>query len=436
MAFSTKSVTTGIRNLHSTYSSSCRCQPDNQKPSSTSRLHLQLPPSRTPSTPLQHHRLHLNHQKPTPPFSESTLPASPPHRPATRKPAASTSDILRLFHTLDLPFQPDLYVSLVKECTLQRDSTSALRLHGALKQLSHLPLLLLNRMLLMHVSCGHFRIARQLFDEMPPLDRHAISWAILLTAYSHNAQYDETILLFLQMLQDDDNHHRLLQFPRVAMVSVLKACMYTQNKGLGKQLHGLLLKFSPTVTDDLAASLADFNFDNGINHLQCDSKSIWASKIELNCKEGRFAEVIEDFTQMTSAGICCRDGVLCNVMRACGKMEDGGRSARQVHAFAIKLEGGLNGKVVVQCGLIKMYGGCGLVQDAEQVFETMVVDKKRCGDAHWNAVLMCYLQNGLYVEAFKLLYKMKAAAVEVTESLVNKVRIACGTGTTLANSFQ
>ncbi|CAN0880792.1 Pentatricopeptide repeat-containing protein At1g31790 [Linum grandiflorum] len=78
-----------------------------------------------------------------------------------------------------------------------------------------------------------------------------------------------------------------------------------------------------------------------------------------------------------------------------------------------------------------MYGGCGLVQDAERVFETTVVDKKRCDDANWNAMQMCYLSNGLYVEAFKLLYKMKAAAVEVTESLVNKVKIACGTGTTL-----
>ncbi|CAN0880790.1 Pentatricopeptide repeat-containing protein At1g31790 [Linum grandiflorum] len=177
-------------------SSSCRCQPNNQKPSSTSRLHLQLPPPRTPSTPLQQHQ-----QQHTPPYSESALPASPPHRPGTRKPAASTStsDILRLFHTLDLPLQPDLYVSLVKECTIQRNSASALRLHDALKQPSPLLVLLLNRLLLMHVSCGHFQIARQLFDEMPP--------------------------------DDDNHHHQLLQFPRVAMVYVLKACMYTENKG-------------------------------------------------------------------------------------------------------------------------------------------------------------------------------------------------------------
>ncbi|CAN0880293.1 Lysine-specific demethylase JMJ32, partial [Linum grandiflorum] len=85
-----------------------------------------------------------------------------------------------------------------------------------------------------------------------------------------------------------------------------------------------------------------------------DTQSIWASKIEMNYKEGGFAEVIEEFKRMGSAGICCTDGVLCTVLRACGKMEDGGRTARQVHAFAMKLQGGLNGKVVIQCGLIKM----------------------------------------------------------------------------------
>ncbi|CAN0881272.1 Pentatricopeptide repeat-containing protein At1g31790, partial [Linum grandiflorum] len=309
----------------------------------------------------------INSTTTTPPASkssseirtESTLPASPSHRPTTRKPATSTSDILRLFHTLDLPLQPDLYVSLVKECTIQRDSASALRLHTHFtnsRSPSAVPVLLLDCLLLIHVWCGHFQIARQLFDEMPPLDRHAISWAILVTAYSHDAQYDETIFLFLQMLQDDDNHHQLLQFPRVVMVSVLEACMYTENKGLGKQLHWLLLKFSPTFADDLGSSLA--NFDHGISHLppQCDTdtQSIWASKIEMNYKEGGFAEVIEEFKRMGSAGICCTDGVLCTVLRASRKMEDGGRTARQVHAFAMKLQGGLNGKVVIQCGLIKM----------------------------------------------------------------------------------
>ncbi|CAN0908119.1 Serine/threonine-protein kinase TOR [Linum grandiflorum] len=216
-----------------------------------------------------------------------------------------------MFHTLDLPLQPDLYVSLVKECTIQRDSASALRLHTHFtnsRSPSAVPVLLLDRLLLMHVSCGHFQIARQLFDEMPPLDRHAISWAILVTAYSHNAQYDETILFFLQMLRDDDNHHhQLLQFPRVAMVSVLKACMYTENKGLGKQLHGLLLKFSPTFADDLVPLWRILTMELVISH--------HSVILILHLGERRFMHCVESLR------------------------EDGGRTARQVHAFAMKLQG-------------------------------------------------------------------------------------------------
>ncbi|CAN0880503.1 Protein ACTIVITY OF BC1 COMPLEX KINASE 3, chloroplastic [Linum grandiflorum] len=193
------------------------CQPTNQKAETIihlqTSLHLQLPPPRTPSTPPAS-------KSSSEIRTESTLPASPSH------PAASTSDILCLFHTLDLPLQPDLYVALVKECTIQRDSASALRLHTHFtnsRSPSAVPVLLLDRLLLIPFGV------------------------------------------------DDANHHQLLQFPRVAMVSVLEACIYTKNKGLGKQLHGLLLKFSPTFADDLGSSLAIF--DNGISHLppQCDT---------------------------------------------------------------------------------------------------------------------------------------------------------------------
>ncbi|CAN0880287.1 Protein DMR6-LIKE OXYGENASE 2 [Linum grandiflorum] len=58
---------------------------------------------------------------------------------------------------------------------------------------------------------------------------------------------------------------------------------------------------------------------------------------------------------MGSAGICCTDGVLCTVLRACGKMEDGGRTARQVHAFAIEITGRDKQKMVVTLNQIHLY---------------------------------------------------------------------------------
>ena len=69
-----------------------------------------------------------------------------------------------------------------------------------------------------------------------------------------------------------------------------------------------------------------------------------------------------------------------------------------------------------------MYGRSGLLQDARLVFET--TRNERNVDS-WNAMLMGYIQNGLYIEAVKFVYQMKAARVHPHESLLDKLRIAC-----------
>ncbi|CAL1373861.1 unnamed protein product [Linum trigynum] len=419
--------------------------PDDAAPSpARHQLKLQLPPPRRPSTP---QRLHLQQQQqkpivpctPTKPIkgNDNSEEGDADVRSFVSSPrknkAGCAADVLRLFDTLCLPVAPDLCVSLIKECTNQRDKASALQLHARTSSnglLNEQEVAFLNRLLLMHVSCGHFDLARQLFDQMPG-KRDAISWAIIITGYSHDAQHEESIGFFIQMLSHD---YSLLHFPQIAMASVLKACVYTENQGLGKQLHGLLFKCGSTCADGscLDVSLNELHGNLGpvksVNHVfdkfpQCNSLPIWSTKLANSYREGRFSQVVHDSNRMGRDGIC-RISVLTAVLRACAKMDDGGMSGRQVHAIAIKQ--GLEGKVVIQCGLIKMYGSCGMVEESKQVFKLITDDRD---DAHWNAMLTCYLHNGFYVEALKLLYQMKAAAIEVTESLLNRVRLACGTGT-------
>lgn len=47
----------------------------------------------------------------------------------------------------------------------------------------------------------------------------------------------------------------------------------------------------------------------------------------------------------------------------------------------------------VQCSLMAMYGRSGLLRDAELVFETT---RNEINVDSWNAMLMGYIQNGLY----------------------------------------
>ncbi|KAL5800814.1 hypothetical protein ACOSQ3_032446 [Xanthoceras sorbifolium] len=349
-------------------------------------------------------------------------------------PSSTTTDILSLFDNLCLPITPDIYTSLIKECTLKKDSSRALELHDHIKNTNFRPtLVLLNRLILMHVSCGQLFTARQLFDQMPFKDLY--SWAVIILGYIDVADYQESITLFVNMIMQQQQlcrtSHLLLEFPSWIIVCLLKACVCTLNMELGKQVHGLLLKLGRSSDTSFTGSLisfygkfgcledANFVFNQLLNH----NTVVWTAKIGNNCREGHFLDVFRDFIEMGREGIKKNSFTISSVLKACAGLDDDGNCGRQVHVNAIKI--GLEWDEYVQCGLVDMYGKCGLVRDAKRVFG-MISNKKNF--ACWNAMLVGYVRNGFCVEAVKHLYQMKAAGIEVQESLIEDVRIICSSG--------
>ncbi|GKA99396.1 pentatricopeptide repeat-containing protein [Tanacetum coccineum] len=103
-----------------------------------------------------------------------------------------------------------------------------------------LSLALINRVLLMYVSCGSLDYARKVFDEM--FKRDFNSWAIMIAGYADNGEYEEVIRLFV-----NDKFRYIMyscgSFPvSWIMVCVLKVCGETMNVELGEQVHGWLMK--------------------------------------------------------------------------------------------------------------------------------------------------------------------------------------------------
>ncbi|XWS73683.1 hypothetical protein CRYUN_Cryun02cG0149700 [Craigia yunnanensis] len=360
--------------------------------------------------------------------SKTTQPPipTPTSKPISNNPSTgshTTSDILRLMDSLSLPISHDIYASLIKECSITRHSRRALELHAHIKKSrSKLSLPLLNRLLLMHVSCGHLEIAGQLFDQMFLRDFN--SWAIMIVACLHAGDSEQAIAYFVLM----ERRNFLLKFPAWIIVCLLKSCVLTKNMELGKQVHGELLKLGFSNDLSLSGSLINFygNFrclDDAnfvFNQLPRRNTVIWTAKIVNSCREDQFSKVIDDFIEMGRQGIKKNSFTFSSVLKACAGMNDDGMSGRQVHANAIKL--GLESDIFIQCGLINMYGKCRLVRDAEKAFE-IVGDKRNI--ACWNAMLMGYVHNKFCIQAIKLLYRMKEAGIKVQESLINDVRIAC-----------
>ncbi|GJZ42279.1 kinase-like domain, phloem protein 2-like protein [Tanacetum coccineum] len=274
------------------------------------------------------------------------------------------------------------------ECTQCQDSNESVlvRTHMTKTRKKRLSLSLVNRVLIMYVSCGTLDIARKVFDEMSKEDFN--SWAIMIAGYADNGEYEEVIRLFV-----DDKFRYIMyscgSFPvSWIMVCVLKACGEMMNVELGEQIGSR------------------------------GNVVVWTARIINNCKEERFREVFEVFNEMGKEGVRKNSFTLSSVLSACSKISDDGNCGEQVHANAIKL--GLASKSYVQCGLVNMYGKFGLISDAKRVFN---MNESRRNRACWNPMLTSLVPNGCLVEAIKFLYQMRAAGVQPQELWLNKLRI-------------
>ncbi|KAL4564933.1 hypothetical protein LXL04_029009 [Taraxacum kok-saghyz] len=341
----------------------------------------------------------------------------------------TSSDILRLLDCLGFPVPDALYISFIKECTHFRDPNEALVLYAHLtrnrRNQPRLPLL--NRILIMFVSCGCIHNAQQVFDEMSKRDLN--SWAIMIAAYADSGDYEEVIKLFtnseLQYLINGSS-----RFPvSWILVCVLKASANTLNLELGKQIHGWLLKTGYADDIFVGSSLINLYTNNEyshdgdlvFDHISCHNVVVWTAKITKNCKEGRFHEVLDVFKEMGKVGIRKNSFTFSSVLSACAKITDDGNCGEQVHANAIKL--GLTSKSYVQSGLVNMYGKFGLIEDAKRAFN---MNEGRRNNACWNSMFTSLIQNGCRVEAIKFLYQMKAAGVQPQDVWLDKLRSLCG----------
>lgn len=394
---------------------------------------------------IQHKNINLiNHQSNPPTQIQQPLhrPKSIPPKPVIEvkpqptksnpKITTTTSDILYLMDSLNLPISLDIYMSLIKECTKIGDPLKALELYLHMRKSGVcLNLTLANRLLLMFVCCGCFENANRLFDQMPV--RNFNSWAVMIAGYVENGNHGEAIGLFIEMLCEEqfrDPYDDKIKFAVSGIfVCVLKACANTMDLELGMQIHGRLLKMGLSRNAMLTSFLINFygkcKFSVGaeicFDRVYSRNTAVWTARIANFCHEDDYEGAVNIFREMGREGVRKNSYTFSSILKACGQMGDGGYCGRQVHANVIKVGAEFNN--YVQCALIDVYGRCGFVKDATRAFE---VSEDARTDACWNALLTTFIQHGFCIEAIKLLYQMKAAGFVPPQSLFNEVRSICG----------
>ena len=253
-------------------------------------------------------------------------------------------------------------------------------------------------------------IAKKVFEEMLDKDRDVVSWTCVISGFVQSGNSLEAIEFFYKMRSSE--HAVVLDF--VSVVSVLKACAHLRNLRHGKALHGLVVKYGFDEEDDVRTSLIAFYsqcgepnearavFDLAVN---CKSLLVWNSMISGYAKNGDPLEAINLFRELTIYTQINPDSITLRAMIMAVSRLGSLEIAKQVHLYVRNKE--FNRDMIISTALIDMYGKCGSIDRACEVFDEMPEKDV----VAWSAIISGYSLHGRGHEAIALFHKMQLSGV-------------------------
>ncbi|KAF8030903.1 hypothetical protein BT93_D0176 [Corymbia citriodora subsp. variegata] len=305
--------------------------------------------------------------------------------------------------------------------------------------------------------CGYVKSdqmdeAEKLFDRMT--ERNLISWTTMTSAYVQAGRCQKSLELFIEMMLDD------VTPDEVALVTALTACVDIDGYDIGRSIHSMIVKHGMTVEGILGNSLLSLyakfgRLDDAYNifqHLPCKTVVSWNSMLDGFCRAGdvnkargffdeipekdliswnimiscctrsRLAqESFELFHQMQKSDIKPDKITLANMLSTCasaGALSHG----TWIHLYIQKNQIQLDH--VLGTALVDMYGKCGSVEKATELFSKITDRNVRL----WTAMIGAYAMEGQAQKAVNLFSKMEATGIKPDRVTFIALLSACSHG--------
>lgn len=289
------------------------------------------------------------------------------------------------------------YAGILGACTSPNDLEQGEKLHGEIKRAGlEQDLLVGNALISMYARCGSFSNARQVFDNMRSLNR--ISWNAMISGCGES-QLDEAFRLYKRMQQ------KKIQPDRFTYASLLSICADIDR---GKELHSQITRSGWHSDVHVATALISMYTKCGrldearkvFNEMPERNVVSWNAFIAACCRHGNARESLQIFKQMRSSRVAPDHITFITLLNACitpEALEDG----RNLHKTIAKW--GMLSRNDVANALISMYGRCGSLPDAREVFYRIVV--RDLGS--WNAMMAAMVQQGANEAAYELFNRFR-----------------------------
>ncbi|KAJ7294531.1 hypothetical protein O6H91_Y251900 [Diphasiastrum complanatum] len=257
-----------------------------------------------------------------------------------------------------------------------------------------------NALISMYGRCGDLQCALEIFNRMP--ERSTATWNAMIAACVQIGDSSMARKLFYQMPEEG------MQYDKTTFVSILGACSSPEELVEGRNIHNLIREEGLELDVVVGTSLISM-YDNcgsreearqTFDKLSQRDVAAWNAIIATYAREGNQKVALELFKTMQQEDLEPDRFTFVNLLSACTtatSLEDG----KFIQACAI--EKGLETDVVVGTALVDMYGRCGTVADARQMFEKI----SHRDSSAWNTMVKLYIQNNLDKDALLLFKQMQ-----------------------------
>lgn len=232
-------------------------------------------------------------------------------------------------------------------------------------------------------------------------EQDAAFWNAMMNIYAQNAQDDNVLQLFYQMQLTE------LVPDKVTYMCVLGVCARLPDLENGRLIHTCIVCMEMECVTMVATTLVSMygkcgSLDDAqrlFDMLGEREVVTWNAAIAAYVGLGKDKQAFSCFCQMHQEGVTPVKATFVSVLGALNS-EAALAEGKRMHTHIASC--GFLGDKVVTTALFNMYGSCGSMEDAENLFEGMVERSK----ISWNAMLSEQVQNRCGKKAFQIFDRM------------------------------
>jgi pentatricopeptide repeat protein len=279
--------------------------------------------------------------------------------------------------------------SLLKACASSRCGTSGLQAHlEAIRMDYESNVYVAVTLIDMYAKCGMLFEAKDVFDDMRA--RNVVAWNALLSGYVNRGLFREVLDGFDKMRLD------AIAPDACTFLCILKACSHVGDVIQCREMHMYIAKagldgelyVTSAMVDSYAKCRLVEEARDVFERSRVRDVALWNTMLASFAESGLDEDALQCVENMEREAVSRSSVTYVVVLRVCGSLRSI-EAGRAMHCALVKQ--GFWGDPLVGTAAMTMYGRCGLLHEAQQVFEGL---KKKADVVAWTSLIASFVDHG------------------------------------------